>query len=191
MNRKIFGSAILSTLVVAGSLLAAAPSFARGFGPGGSGGASGNGTGIPMAINASELGIFDDVVDAAIADLLSITVAEVQAAHAEGITAADLAALNDVDVETLNGVIGAARAQAVADAVADGLISAEQGEFLLERVGSYGGVGMNAQLGETLPGTGYGASVNAAGRGFRQAGQGQMGSGMVGMGASGDCLLGD
>lgn len=198
MAKKMIGIAVLSTLVVAGSLWAATPSFAQGVGPGngggngnGSGMGNGGGMGMTQSINAESLGIFEDVVDEALADFLGISVAELEAAHDEGLVAADLAERYGVDLDDLMAVMAEARADAIADAVADGLITAEQGAFLLERVGGYGGVGMNAQSGATNPGTGYGPAMGGMGRGMRQGGQGLMGSGAAGTGLYGDCTLAD
>jgi hypothetical protein len=74
-----------------------------------------------------------DVASAAIADALGITVEELQAAQDEGTTLPDLAESLGVDMEVVQAAIQAVRAEAIAQAVADGTITQEQADAMAER----------------------------------------------------------
>jgi len=69
----------------------------------------------------------------AIANALGITVEELQAAQEEGTTLPELAESLGVDMEVVQAAIEAARAEAIAQAVADGTITQEQADAMAER----------------------------------------------------------
>ena len=88
-----------------------------------------------------------NVMHAAIAEALGISVEELEAARAEGTSLVELAAELGVDVETVRAAMEAVRIDAINQALADGVISEEQAEWLLSRPvfglgnGSFGGPG--------------------------------------------------
>lgn len=73
------------------------------------------------------------VVNAAIADVLGISVEELQAAQDERIQLPDLAESLGVDMELVQAAIEAVHAEAIAQAVADGTITQEQADAIAER----------------------------------------------------------
>ena len=74
-----------------------------------------------------------EAASATIADALGITVEELQAAHEEGTTLPDLAESLGVEMEVVEAAIEAARAEAIAQAVADGTITQEEADAMAER----------------------------------------------------------
>ena len=83
--------------------------------------------------------VFDrDEMKAAIADALGVTVDELEAAKEDGTKLRELAEAQGVDMETIQEAIQAYRETAVADAIAAGTITEEQGEQLLSHDGKCG-----------------------------------------------------
>lgn len=80
-------------------------------------------------------------MQAVIADALGITVAELEAAHAEGKRLPELAAELGVALEDVRTAVQAAHEAAVLQAVEDGLITQEQADWMLTRpfAGPHGG----------------------------------------------------
>lgn len=108
---------------------------------------------------------------AAIADALGISVAELEAELAAGKTVAQLAQELGVDFAVVRAAMDAVHAAALQQAVADGLITQEQADWMLSHRG-----GMNGN------GNGYGNGNGGQGQGGgRHGGMGQHG------GNSGDC----
>jgi len=83
------------------------------------------------------LSAYDEVIHAKLAEALGMSVADFEAARAEGLTLAALAAEQGVSLEDLQVVMLEARAEALEQALADGAITKEQADWLLER-GSMG-----------------------------------------------------
>ncbi|MCL4265962.1 MAG: hypothetical protein KJ069_22310 [Anaerolineae bacterium] len=81
-------------------------------------------------------------MQAVIADALGITVAELEAAHAEGKRLPELAAELGVALEDVQTAVQAAHEAAILQAVADGLITQEQADWMLERHNNGMGMGM-------------------------------------------------
>ena len=109
---------------------------------------------------------------AAIAEALGISVEELEAALAAGETPATLALALGVDYAEVQAAMDAVYAAAVAQAVADGLITQEQADWLLSHQG-----GQNGQQGNG----GSGSTGDSSGQPRRGAG------GSAGSGYDGDC----
>ncbi|HSM54596.1 MAG TPA: hypothetical protein VK879_00445 [Candidatus Sulfomarinibacteraceae bacterium] len=117
-----------------------------------------------------------DVMHEAIAEALGVTVEEFETARAEGQTLYELAQELGIDMDTVWEAMRAVKAEAIEQALADGLITEAQAEWLLSRPGP--GAGMGAGLGP-CNGTGepqgnaYRGSMRGTGQGLGQgAGQG-------------------
>lgn len=74
------------------------------------------------------------IIQSAIADALGISVEDLAAAQADGVRLPDLAAEQGVDMQTVQDAINAVMPDAVATAVADGTITQEQADSILERL---------------------------------------------------------
>lgn len=84
--------------------------------------------------------VFDrDEMKAAVADALGLTVEELEAAKEDGTKLRELAEAQGVDMETVKAAVQAYRETAVADAIAAGTITDEQGEQLLSHDGKCNG----------------------------------------------------
>ena len=94
--------------------------------PGGRGGPIG-----PIGPGTGLLAAYEDEIHQALADALGMSLAEFEAARADGQTLADLAAAQDVDLATLFEVMDAVRSEAITQAVADGTITQAQAEWML------------------------------------------------------------
>lgn len=93
--------------------------------------------------------VFDqDAQKAVVADALGMTVEELDAAKEAGTRMSELAEQAGVEVEAVKEAVQAYREGAVADAIADGTITEEQGEQLLNHKGRRGG---NGQRGGNAP----------------------------------------
>ena len=94
--------------------------------PGGRGGPIG-----PIGPGTGLLAAYEDDIHQALADALGMSLAEFEAARADGQTLADLAAAQDVDLATLFEVMDAVRSEAITQAVADGTITQAQADWIL------------------------------------------------------------
>lgn len=94
--------------------------------------AEGSEHGGPGEWNEELNSILRDSMKGAVAATLGISVEEVEAAFDEGTHLSELAEQYGVDMETLVDAIDAARAEAIADALAQGLITADQAERLAQ-----------------------------------------------------------
>ncbi len=104
-------------------------------------------------------------MQAVIADALGITVAELEAAHAEGKRLPELAAELGVALEDVQTAVQAAHEAAIQQAVEDGLITQEQADWMRQRHNN----GMSMGMGMGMPGGGP--------RGGHHGGQGGFGGG--------------
>jgi hypothetical protein len=138
-------------------------------------GVRGEGMGV-MAVD-------ETIMHEALADALGMSVADYEAAIANGETLATLALAQGVDMADLFAVMDAVHADAAQQAVADGLVT--QGQVGMQgRRGGQAGQGGQGQVGQ--------CGQSQAGQG----GQGQMGQGTTGTGSgqrgaggnAGDCL---
>ena len=131
---------------------------------------SGSGLGI-MTVDEAEM-------HAALADALGMSVAEFEAAIANGETLATLALAQGVDLADLQAVMDAIHADAAAQAVADGLVTQEQVDWMQSRRGGQARQGGQAGQG----GQGRMGGQGAAGTGMARGGQHGAG------GNGGNCL---
>lgn len=103
--------------------------------PGGNGrNGSGTGTGIPMERNISLDGMLDDYMAQYIADGLGIDVETLKAREDAGETLLDIGLSLGFDEQTVLDLRVEARTTALNQAVADGLITAEQADWMLSRL---------------------------------------------------------
>ncbi len=116
-----------------------------GNGRGGNGGngnpaGSGTGTGIPLEQNINLDGVLDDYMAAYIADGLGITVDELKAREAAGETLVTIGLSLGFDQDYILALHTDARTAALAQAVADGLITQTEADWMLSRLdnGQYG-----------------------------------------------------
>ena len=126
MKRNILlalAAALTLSLVVTGL------AFAQGYGPGGSG------TGTGMAINIEVT--LSDYMPAAIADVLGLSVEDVNARLASGETFYTIALSMGYTSDQLPALMTSVREEAIALATSAGLISTDQSSFLLGN--QYGG----------------------------------------------------
>ncbi len=117
-----------------------------------------------MALHELAQTIVDrDVIRAAIADALGVTTDELEAAKEAG-TLRELVEASGVIREALREAVQAARQQQIEQAVADGLITQEQADQLLEgRIGR--GFGRGGLRGHGFPGLGSGTRPDGQGFG--------------------------
>ena len=141
MNKKALLTALLLGVAIL-TLSVASPTFAadptRG-GPGGSDspgggngrqGTTGTDTGIPVEANINLDGILGDSIHASLAEELGITTEELAACMDAGETISQIALELGFDPTT---ILVQARADALDQAVADGLITQEQADWLASR----------------------------------------------------------
>ncbi len=104
-------------------------------GSGGNGrhGSDGTGTGIPVEQNINLDGALDDIMSSLIAEGLGISVDELKAREAAGETLVEIGLSLGFDVETIMDMRDQARIDALNQAVADGLITQAQADWLLSR----------------------------------------------------------
>ena len=96
-------------------------------------GAGGN-TGVPMEQNINLAGLLDDAMAAYIANGLGISVDELKARQAAGETLVEIGLSLGFDAETVLNLHTQARIEALTQAVADGLITQAQADWLLSRM---------------------------------------------------------
>ena len=130
------------------SFSAVSPVFAselyRG-GPG-NGGANDTGTGIPLDQSINLDGMLEDLIHANLADALDIEVDDLTARLDAGETFSSIALSLGFDSVEIRDMIVAARADALAQAVADGLLTQEQVDWM-------------ASHGNRMPAANYGEGI--------------------------------
>ncbi len=178
----ILGITILSFSTVAPALAAELDRGGPGDGGGGSGGStgggsghqgtSGTGTGVPVNDNINLDGVLSDLLHANLATALGITPEELAVRLDAGETFAQIALSLGFDSATISDILTQARADALAQAVASGLITQEQADWLASHgsqtpAASYGD-GICDDTGDCVPdGTTTNAMVkNGHGKGF-------------------------
>ena len=109
-------------------------------------GGNGGGLGI-MAVDEADM-------HAALADALGMSVAEFEAAIANGETLAALALAQGVDLADLQAVMDTVHANAAQDAVANGLVTQEQVDWMQSHRGGQAGQGGQGRMGQGAAGTG-------------------------------------
>ena len=129
------------------------------------------------------MAVDETIMHAALADALGMSVTDYEAAIANGETLATLALAQGVDMADLFAVMDAVHAEAAQQAVADGLVTQEQSDWMQSRRGSQAGQG--SQIGQ-------GGQAGQGGQG--RMGQGTTGTGSMGSeqrgagGNAGDCI---
>lgn len=93
----------------------------------------GRGMGFDREGGMGLFAIDSDAIHAKLAELLGMKIDDFEAAHEAGETIYSLALEYGVDVEVLQAVMAEAHAEALAQAVADGVITQEQADWMLER----------------------------------------------------------
>jgi hypothetical protein len=141
MNKKfilvavVLGITVL-TFSVAGPALAAGELGNGGGNGGAKGGYGGNGnqgtigTGVPLELSTSVQGVLGDLIHVNLADSLGISVDELTLRLDAGETFSDIALSLGFDYTAINTLLVDARAAAVAQAIADGLITQETADWL-------------------------------------------------------------
>jgi hypothetical protein len=94
----------------------------------------GTGTGIPMEQNISLEGMLDEYMSAYIADGLGISVENLKAREAAGETLVAIGLSLGFDAQTIIDLRVEARIAALNQAVVDGLLTAEQTQWMLSRL---------------------------------------------------------
>ena len=89
----------------------------------------------PFGDERPDLEWLKEATQEAAADALGMSVEELEAAREEGTKLDELAEEAGVEVDAVKEAVEAARAEAIEDALADGTITEEQAEFLLEHGG--------------------------------------------------------
>lgn len=115
-------------------------------------GAIGTGTGVPMERNINLDGALSDLIHEKLAASLGITPEELTARLDGGETLSEIALSLGFDQTSVMDMISQARADALAQAVADGLITQEQADWLSSRGSMRAGSGNGSQAG-TCDGT--------------------------------------
>ncbi len=116
-----------------------------------------------------DMGLLEDYMHPAIAETFGLTVEALETMHAEGVTLWQYAEEQDLTSEEFNALMQTTSATAINNAVADGAITQEQADFMLERMQNVGKGG--------FPGAAQRSPGMSGGRGGF-AGAGQRGSGM-------------
>ena len=138
--------------------------------PRGSRGPGGQGMGPAIEDGNENFKIDQEVIHQELADLLGITVDEMESALDDGETLYSLATLYDVDFEELRAVLDEAHADVLAQAVLDGTITQEQADRILERQGAMG-MEVEAEFG-----TGFGGRGIRGSEPFAKGAKGDSGS---------------
>ncbi|MBX3059280.1 MAG: hypothetical protein KF770_22655 [Anaerolineae bacterium] len=112
-------------------------------------------------------------MQAVIADALGITVAELEAARAEGKRLPELAAELGVALEDVQTAVQAAHEAAIQQAVEDGLITQEQADWMRQRHNNGMGMGMGMGMPGGGPRGGHHGGQGGFGGGFGPRGGGQ------------------
>ena len=126
MKRNIL-LALVAALTI--SMVATGIAFAQGNGPGGNGINTGTGTSMEVTLS--------NYMPAAMADVLGLSVDEINARLAAGETFYTIALAQGYTVEQLPGLMTSIRTKAIDLATADGVLTPEQAAFLLDN--QYGG----------------------------------------------------
>jgi hypothetical protein len=150
----------MSTIVKIGSLVVAAiavvavvlavPSLAFAQGPANPGNpGTSTGPGGPMVSGQGNewMAQYRDEMHAAIAKALGLSVEEFEAALASGQTVWQIAEAQGISAETLQAAMQTARADVLAQAVADGTLTQAQADAMLARTTQGGGQGMGRGMG--------------------------------------------
>lgn len=183
MKKLVKISGVVAIVVVVLALVGATVAFAQGPDDpqtpyGGSYGYRGRGPHNAERPGLGLMAVEQEEMHEAIAQALGISVTELDAALDEGTPLVVLAQELGVDFETVREAMNAVHAEALQDAVDQGLISQEQADWMLSRRAQMGAFGSGA-------GPGYGMQGNA--RGWGGGPRGGAGQGTYGRGFQGNC----
>ncbi len=137
----------------------------------------GTGTGVPVQQNINLDGILEDYLRASLAEALGITVDELAARLDAGETLSQIALDLGFDLTVVNDMLTQARLDALTRAVADGLITQEQADWLAARgsqnpemgMGDGTGIGDGVCDGDCIPdGTHQSMAKHSQYKGFRK-----------------------
>jgi len=119
---------------------AVTPQYPGNGGPNGARGGNGDGTGVPMERNINLDGLLDDAMASYIASELGISVDDLKSREAAGESLVEIGLSLGFEQETIFDLHKAARIAALNLAVADGLITQEQADWMISRldVGQFG-----------------------------------------------------
>lgn len=120
-----------------------------------------------MMGGAAGTGLLHDYMEPAMAQALGLTVEELEAKHAEGLTFYEIADAQGIALEDAQALVVEARSAALDAAVADGVITAEQAEWMktrMSRMGAYGAGGCPGMGGAAGAGTPRGRGMMGGGR---------------------------
>lgn len=131
-------------------------------------GMMGGGIGLRMSFDG-EYGPLHEYMLPALAEALGMTPDELEAAHDEGITLWDIAQEKDISFEDFQALVLEAKSDAFADAVADGVITQDQADWMLSRMNGMWGQGSGPGTG-TCDGTGPQGRRHGGMRNFRGPG---------------------
>lgn len=106
----------------------------NGRGAGTTGTPAGTSTGVPLNMSINLNGALDDYMTAAIADGLGINVDELIARQAAGETLVEIGLSLGFDTQAVLDLRDAARIAALNQAVADGILTAEQADWMISRM---------------------------------------------------------
>lgn len=167
----IAGLVVVAGLAVAVSAVSAQRPSQPGSGPMGMGGGMMGG----MMGQGQGMGLLHEYMEKAMAAKLDMTVEELEAAHDSGKTFWALAEEKGLSAEDAQKLMVEARSEAIDAAIADGVITAEQGEWMKTRMNGMtpGGCGMQGAQGGTQTGTPGGMM---RGRGMMRGGYGANGT---------------
>lgn len=170
MNRLWKVTSVAVVLVMALALMGAVSAYAQGPNPDPGAGPMG------PCREAGLLDVDQDAMHAAIAEALGMSVADFEAARADGIPLYVIAQEQGVDIEDVRQAMRDVRESAIEEALAAGTITEEQAEWLQSRPGP-GGYGYGYGFGY---GQGQGQGRQFRGRGFGNGNGYGPGAGMFG-----------
>lgn len=150
---------IVTVLVAVVALVGVTAIYAQGPANNGAAGQPTNGTGLANESGLGLMAVDEADMHAAIADALGMSLDEFEAAIAAGETPATLALARGIDLAVIQEAMAAAHNAAFAQAVADGLITQEQADWILSHRGGHAGQSGSAR------GTGNAGSSNGYGTG--------------------------
>jgi hypothetical protein len=131
---------IVTVLVAVVALASATAIYAQGPANNGSAGQAANNSSTAVNTSGLDLMVVDEAdMHAAIADALGMSLDEFEAAIAAGETPATLALELGIDMNVIQEAMDAAHEAALEQAVADGLITQEQADWILSQRGGVAG----------------------------------------------------
>jgi len=147
---------IALVLAAVAGLAVASVAYAQGLQP--TGGPAAPGTGYGPMMSQGQEGPLHDYMLAAMAEALGIPAADLETRLANGETFYQIALAQGIAADDIPALMQTARSQAVAAALADGVITQEQADWMQAHAFGHGGYGQGMG-----PGQGLGAGQGACG----------------------------